>query len=112
MLIQKQPAATDVVSIKLSNGDEIIGRMADSANQDSVTITKPLLMVLAQDPTGKPGIQMVPFWMLGGDKDSSYQIARSHIMCMIVANTEAAKGYQAMTSSLAIPNGPSSLLAR
>ena len=103
MLIEKSPTTNDVVSLKISNGDEIIGRIAD-INDASVTITKPMMMILSQDRNGNPGIQMVPFWMLGGDKDTKHVINRSHIVCLIKAGSEAVKGYTAHTSGLAIPS--------
>lgn len=103
MLIEKTPTTNDVVCIKTASGDELIGRITEITDA-LVTISKPMMMVLSQDRNGMPGIQMVPFWMLGGDKDSKYPINRSHVVCMIKAGSEAVKGYTAHTSGLAIPS--------
>ena len=104
MLIETNVKTSDIISIKLSNGDEIIGRVS-SIESDTVTITKPLAMMLAQDPrTGQAGVQMIPFWMLGADKDAKFPIQRSHIVCMVKSNPDAVKGYTANTSGLTIPS--------
>lgn len=103
MIIEKPFEPTDVITIKLSNGDELIARFA-SLTDSHVTITKPMLMVLAQDPrSGQPAIQIVPFWMVGADKDGKYPINRNHVLCMVKANAEAAKGYMAQTTGLTLP---------
>jgi len=103
MIIEKPFEQNDVVTLKLSNGDELIARFA-SLTESQITISKPMLMVLGQDPrTGQPGIQIVPFWMVGGEKDGKYPINRNHVLCMVKANAEAAKGYMAHTTGLTIP---------
>jgi len=103
MLIEKSLSVNDVACFKLSNGDEIIARITD-INEKMVSVSKPMLMVLSQNPrTGEPGIQMAPFWIMGGDPESKYPIVRDHVVCMVKANSEALKGYTAHTSSLAIP---------
>ena len=104
MLIQPTTGVNDVSSIKLSNGDEIIAKITDITDQ-TVTVIRPLLMVLSQDPrTGQPGVQMAPFWIMGGDKDSKYPINRNHIICMIKANKDAASNYTEMTTGLMVPS--------
>jgi len=105
MLLEKTPVAGDVASIKFNNGDEIIAKISEITN-DLVTVTKPLLMVLSQDPrSGQPGVQMAPFWMLGADPSSKFPINRSQIICLVKSNTDAVKGYTAQTTGLAIPSG-------
>lgn len=110
MLIEKSLSAGDVASIKLGNGDEIIAKLVDQ-DRDSVIVTKPLLMVLGQDPsTGRPGISMAPFWMLGTDSAARYPIPRTQILCILKSNEEATKGYLAQTTGLTIPGSGSSLI--
>ena len=110
MLIEKALEAQDIVAIKLSNGDEILGRL-HSQDQKTVTITKPVMMVLAQGPMGGPGIQLVPFWMFGADKDQKFPLNRDHVICMVKANTEAAKGYASHTTGLQMPGTGVGLVA-
>jgi len=104
MLIENKPVIGDVVCIKLSNGDEIIAKYADHT-ETSLVVTKPMLMVLSQDPrTGQPGVQMAPFWIMGGEPTARFPIAHTHIVCMVKSNSEAKSSYTAQTSSLTIPN--------
>jgi len=105
MLIEKPMSTGDVVCIKISNGDEVIAKIAD-IDGNTVTVTKPYLMVLSQDPrTGQPSVQMAPFFMLGGDPAGKFPINRSHIMCMVRANKDAVSGYTQQTTGLTIPGG-------
>ena len=103
MLIEKSIQSNEIVCVKLSNGDEIIAKLVEK-NEISVTVSKPLLMVLSADPqTGRPGVQMAPFFMLGADKEGKFPINKDHIMCMVLANPEAKAGYTQTTTGLAIP---------
>lgn len=103
MLIEKTFNVNDIVTIKLSNGDEVIAKVAE-INEFKITVTKPLLMVLSQDPrTGQPGVQMAPFWMMGGDPVANYPINRSHIVVVVKANQDAATSYISQTTGLVMP---------
>lgn len=103
MLIEKPIQPNEVVCLKLSNGDEIIAKLVER-NDNAVVVSKPLLMILSADPqSGRPGVQMAPFFMLGADKDSKFPINNAHVMCMMLANTEAKAGYTQNTTGLAIP---------
>lgn len=98
-------AVDDVVSIKLANGDEIIGKCT-AVDDKTITITRPLLMVLSQDPnTGRPGISMAPFWMLGSEPTAKYTISHNQIICALKSNSEAMKGYISQTTGLTMPGG-------
>ena len=108
MLIEKPIDAGDVVCLKLSNGDELIAKIK-LLTDAFVTVSKPMLMMIAQDPrTGQPGVQMVPFWMVGSNPDSNFPINRAHVVCMIKANSEALNGYTVNTTGLAIPGAGNS----
>lgn len=110
MLIEKPVSTNDVACLKLSNGDEMIARVAE-INEQSVVVSKPMLMVLTQDPrSGQPGVNMLPFWMVGGDRDTKYPVARHHVVCMIKANPDAAKGYLAQTTGLAMPGSAGGII--
>jgi hypothetical protein len=108
MLIEKPITSNDVVSIKISNGDEIIAKFVETASDGSVIVSKPMLMVLSQSPSGQPGVQMMPFFMLGGEKDGKYPLNPQHVVCMIKSNSEAKAGYLQATTGLAVPKAGSS----
>lgn len=110
-LFEKQPGQNDIVSIKLANGDELLAKIV-AVSDKIVSITKPLMMMLGQDARGNPGIQLIPFWMLGADKDGRFPINRDHIVCMVKANSDASNSYVQQTTGLAIPatSRPSGLI--
>jgi len=103
MLIEKPIQPNEVVCVKLSNGDEIIAKLVERTEK-TVVLSKPLLMILSADPqTGRPGVQMAPFFMLGADKEGKFPINYAHVMCMVLANSEAKSGYTQNTTGIAIP---------
>lgn len=102
MLVTKPIQPNDVVSVKMSNGDELIAKYVES-NETHVTVSKPMLMVLGQTQSGQPGVQMMPFFMLGGDKDGKYPLNKNHVVCLVVSNSEAKSGYTQATTGLTIP---------
>ena len=106
-MLKFQPsyAIHDVVSIKLSNGDEIIAKCV-TVDDKAITVTRPLLMILSQDPaTGRPAISMAPFWMLGAEPTGKYTISHDQIICTLKSNSESMKGYISQTTGLAMPGG-------
>lgn len=107
MLVSKPVQPNDIVSIKISNGDELIAKYVET-DGDTVTVVKPMLMVLSQTASGQPGVQMMPLFMLGGEKDGKYPINKNHIICMIISNPEAKAGYTQSTTGLTIPKTGSS----
>ena len=105
MLIDQPIKQNDIVCLKISGGDEIIARYFDG-NDKFINVTKPLLMVLTQDNSGRPAIQMMPnMFILGADPASKFKINASQVVCMILASNDAAAGYTKNTSSLTIPTG-------
>jgi len=90
-----------ISSIKISNGDELIARVAE-VTATEVVLTKPLLMTLV-DNGGKPAAQMVPFFMLSADRDGKFPINKNHIICMMKSDPAAAKNYAQVTTGLTIP---------
>lgn len=94
MLLKKPMVTGDVVSIKLSNGDELIARL-DSEDATTVTIDRPLALTMQGG-----GLGMVP-WVLLGDKDS-ITIQRSHIFAIVPSKKDAADQYLAGTTGIAL----------
>ena len=108
MLVNTKIAKNDVVSVKLSNGDEIVAKIVE-IDANTLIVSKPLLMVLTQDPrTGQPGIQMAPFWLMGSDPQSTYPINRSHTIVVVKANRDVVKNYLSQTTGLEIPGSSAS----
>lgn len=106
MLVSNPIQPNDIVSLKISNGDELIGKFIETSD-NAVVLTKPMLMVLGQNPNGQPSVQMMPFFMLGSDKDAKYPINKDHIVCMVKSNEDAKGGYLQSTTGLTFPKSGS-----
>jgi hypothetical protein len=110
MLIEKTIDTNDVISIKLTTQEEIICKLA-AQDATTVTVQRPLSMNLSMDErTGRPAIQMLPFFLLGAKPDAKLVLQRSHILVMTVSNDEAKAGYIHNTSGLTIPTSSESSL--
>ena len=94
MLIDKGISQGEVISIKLVNGDEIIGRF-DSENNDEVKIERPLAITI-----GPQGLGMMP-WMFLGSKDI-VTLKKQHVMAMMPSKKEAADQYMQGSTGIAL----------
>lgn len=94
MLIDKGISQGEVISIKLVNGDEIIGRF-DSENNDEVKIERPLAITI-----GPQGLGMMP-WMFLGSKDI-VTLKKQHVMAMMPSKKEASDQYMQGTTGIAL----------
>lgn len=104
MLIQnKSLQIGDVANIRLTNGEEVIGKLVDQ-DSSSITLTKPILLVAQMMPNGQAALQFAPF-MVGTDEDNKYVIARSALSVLpMKARKEIADNYLQATSSI-VPAG-------
>lgn len=94
MLIQKGFSAGDIISIKLSNGDELIARYeADDA--DSITIDRPKALTMSPS-----GLGMIP-WVFLGDV-GKVKLSRNHIFAAVPSQKDAADQYMQGTTGIAL----------
>lgn len=105
MLIENNNiVANSVVSIKLSNGDEIVARFLKETDSH-VVVDRPLLAVVTQHPsTGAPAIQMMPLWALTADDKNGIEINKNTIIFKVLSSKEAATNHSNITSPIARPN--------
>lgn len=94
MLINKGFTNGDVVSIKMSNGDEIIARF-ESETAEDVTIAKPLAITI-----GPQGLGMMP-WMFLGDRDL-ITLKKNHMFAIMPSKKDAADQYMQSTTGIAL----------
>ena len=94
MLIDKGFSNGDIVSLKLTNGDELIARF-DSETAEEVKIVKPLAITI-----GAQGLGMMP-WMFLGDKDT-ITLKKQHIFTMIPSKKDAANQYMQGTTGISL----------
>lgn len=60
----------NVITLKLINGDEIIGREVYSST-DNIALTKVFVLRLHQGPDGSVGVGMLP-WMISEDGEIEF----------------------------------------
>lgn len=110
MLIEKSPDVNDIVAVKLVTSEELVAKLV-SQDQNTITITKPVVLNIAIDErTRKPGIQMYPFFLLGANTDGRIPLQRIHVLTMVNANDDIKSGYIANTSGLEVPGTGSGLI--
>lgn len=94
MLIDKGFDNGDVVSIKLTNGDELIARF-ESENSDEVKISKPLLVTISTQ-----GLGMI-HWIFLGDRDT-VNLKKNHVLAMVPSKKDAADQYLQSTTGISL----------
>jgi hypothetical protein len=109
MLIQKQNLENAVISLKLTNGDEVVAKCLEYTDQ-TVKVSKPLLLQMQMVSQTQAGIAFAPF-MMSASEEAAYVFAASHLVCRPVpARDDIAANYMKMTTGLDIPTQRSGLI--
>lgn len=93
MIIQTPYKVGDVVSIKLTSGEEMVARL-DEEKTDYVLAHKPLMLVAGQNGPG-----LAPF-MFTVEVDSKFKIRLNNIICIVKTAKDAADMYTQATTGL------------
>jgi hypothetical protein len=94
MLINKSFTAGEVVTIKLTNGDEILARYEEET-ADTVTINRPLLVTISGQ-----GLGMIP-WVFLSSKET-YTLQKSQLFFVVPTKKDAADQYTQSTTGIAL----------
>lgn len=94
MLIELPAKLNDVVTLKLVGGDEVLGRLADERMEQYVEISKPLLVMMAQQ-----GFGLVPYVLTAGP-DAKIKININHVIAVTKTLDQVAKEYLKQTTGL------------
>jgi hypothetical protein len=94
MLISKGFSQGDVISIKLTNGDELITRF-ESEDADSIIINRPLALTMSKD-----GLGMIPWMFLGASE--TITLNKLHTYCITISKKEAANQYLEGTTGISL----------
>ena len=87
----------NVVTLKLINGDEIIGREV-SGSTNKITMTKVFVLRLHQGPDGQVGVGMLP-WMISEDGEIEFD-RRNILAGPFSPPHEMERGYLSQSSGL------------
>jgi len=94
MLIDKGFSQGYTVSVKLVNGDELIGRFEEET--DSVyKLSKPMAVTLSSG-----GLGMIPWVFLGNNEKVS--LKKEHVFVIVNSKEDAAKQYLQGTTGIAL----------
>lgn len=93
MLVDKKPTNQEVMALKLITGEEIIARLIDS-NGDSVKISRPLAMIMADNPDNptQTRVMFTP-WMVSAGSEL-LTLERRSVVAMCKAREDAAEQYE------------------
>lgn len=91
------------VSMKLTSGDEVVGKVAGQT-ADGLTISKPVILAASRD-----GLQMVPF-MMTASPDGDFLFKAHNIMCVATTADQVADAYLESTTGIKPVRNSSSII--
>ena len=95
MLIEAPYKVGDVVSLKLSSGEEILGRL-ESEKENNVTLKKPMVLI-AQEK----GLGLAPF-MFSVSPTGKFVMKAASVLCIAKTEDEISKQYTTQTTGIAL----------
>jgi len=95
MLISLPYKVGDVVSMKLTTGEEVVGKLEDDTS-DSVTISRPLVLA-----AGPQGMSLAPYLITANDV-GSIVYKRQHVVAIAASAKEMSNNYLQATTGIAL----------
>lgn len=92
-----------VVSMKMTSGDEVVGKVAGQT-ADGLNIAKPVILAASRD-----GLTMVPF-MMTANPDGEYLFRAVNIMCVVDTNDQVSDAYIESTTGIKPIRNSSSII--
>lgn len=94
MLIESPFKLNDVITLKMVGGDEVVGRLNDERMDTYIELTKPMLVMMAQE-----GFGLMPYILTAGP-DAKAKIDRSHVISFVKTFDQVSKEYMKQTTGL------------
>jgi len=95
MLIEAPYKTGDTVSLKLTSGEEVIGRLEEETDT-IVRLSKPLMLTASQQ-----GVGLAPF-MFTVNPESKFTLNKNTVMCIVKTEKDMASQYVQNTTGLAV----------
>jgi hypothetical protein len=95
MLLETPYKENDIVSIKLSTGDEVVGKLL-SEDDNQIVLSKPLALTATQQ-----GMGLVPF-MFTVDQESKFPFNKQLVLIIMKTEQEMSSNYIQNTTGLSI----------
>ena len=100
MLIETPYTTGDVVSIKLSSGEEMIARLEEE-NDKTAIVSKPYILIAAQN-----GMALAPY-MFTVSPDTKIKLKINSIICIVKSAKDASDMYIKQSTGLTVANASS-----
>jgi hypothetical protein len=94
MLIETPAKLNDIVTVKMVGGDEVVGKLTDERIDSYVELSKPLVVMMAQQ-----GFGLAPYILTAGP-DASAKLDRKHVIAVVKTFDAVAKQYIKQTTGL------------
>ena len=95
MLIETPYKVTDIVTIKILGGDDVVGRLA-AVDNGVIRLNKPHAVMM-----GQQGFGLAPYVLTAGP-DFKIDIKDEHIVCIVKTFEAVAKEYIKQTSGIMV----------
>lgn len=95
MLIEAPYSTGDVVSVRLSSGEEIVGTLLEE-NEKIIKLKKPLSAIMSEK-----GLAMIPF-MMTVNPDTDLTISRNQIMIIAKSHKDVADHFIESTTGITL----------
>lgn len=95
MLIETPYTVTDIVTVKILGGDEVVGRLA-AVDNGVIRLNKPHAVMM-----GQQGFGLAPYVLTAGP-DFKIDIKDEHIVCIVKTFEAVAKEYIKQTSGIMV----------
>jgi hypothetical protein len=95
MLLEVPYKVGDTISLKLSSGEEILGRL-DSETDQNITLHKPMVLI-AQEK----GLGLAPF-MFSVSPTGKFVMKTSSVLCVAKTEDDISKQYTTQTTGIAL----------
>jgi hypothetical protein len=99
----KENKIGQTISMKLSSGDEVVGKVTGQT-AEGFTISKPVILAASRD-----GLTMIPF-MMTGNPEGEYLFKADNIMCVVETNTQVSDAYLQSTTGITPVRNSSSII--
>lgn len=94
MIIETPYKSGDTISLKLTSGEEIIGRLEEETEKH-YQLHKPMVLVMQQQ-----GLGLAPF-MFSVSPNGKFRVQARSVSCIAKTDGEIAKQYTAQTTGIA-----------
>jgi hypothetical protein len=99
----KENKIGQTVSMKLTNGDEVVGKIIGQT-AEGLNISKPVILAASRD-----GLQMIPF-MMTADPTGDFLFKTNNIMCVVDTNEQVSDAYLESTTGIKPVRNSSSII--